>query len=39
MDYRFGKPEEPVTNVENGGLFSKELCQNIAKLFLFNLEK
>jgi Ca2+-binding EF-hand superfamily protein len=31
MDLRFGKPDEQVTSIENGGLFSKEMCQRIAR--------
>lgn len=31
MDLRFGKPDEQVTGVENGGLFTREMCQRIAR--------
>jgi hypothetical protein len=33
MDLRFGKPDEQVTSIENGGLFSKEMCQRIARYY------
>jgi hypothetical protein len=31
MEYRFGQPEKEVVAIENGGLFSRQLCQQIAR--------
>ena len=39
MEYRFGQPEKEVVAIENGGLFSRQLCQQIARYYTYYFRK